>query len=179
MAFAARINALDRSALKLGKAEKLSVFVRQLFTARLVIESDLRDLQGKVALFFIKSVVKRTPIDTGRLRTNWQLGINRKPGSHLKSVDRKARPGKHEAKPAAVNALVVAKARNVLRALPIESVVHIVNNSPYLDVRDKDGGTLKWNRNRFRRKGFVERTVKQTQRKFANVFDVTKLRDGE
>ena len=175
MVFAANIGQLDRSALKLGKAASLSRFVRQLFTAQKIIESDLRNLQGKVALFFLKKVIPRTPIDTGRLRTNWRLGINRKPTAFVKSVDKSAKPGKHEASPRQVTALVVARARNVLRSLPIKSVVHIVNNAPYLDKRNIDGGTL--GPNKSRPGGFIERTVEQTEAKFANVLDVTKLKD--
>jgi hypothetical protein len=175
MAFAGKIGRLDRSALKLGRPSKLGRFVRQLFTANLLIESDLRDLQGAVALHFIKTVVPTTPIDAGRLRTNWRIGINRKPKGHVKSLDRKARPGFHEASLSGITALVVARARNTLRALPIRSVVHIVNNSPYLDIRDKDGGTLATNK--ARPPLFVSRAVNASNRKFANVLDVTKMRD--
>lgn len=175
MAFRAKIGALDRSALKLGRALQLKFFVRELFTAQKIVESDLRDLQAHIALFFIRKIVPRTPWDTGKLRTNWQLGINRRPRSVLVSVDKTAKPDRHEANPRAVSALVIARARNTLRALPLGAVIHIVNNAPYLDKRNEDGGTLGPNKNRPGK--FIERTIEQAEKRFGTVTDVTRLKD--
>lgn len=175
MAFRATMRALSgaRSALSLGRAVGLTSFVRQVFTARAIIDSDLRDLQAAIAKFFIRKVVPRTPIDTGRLRSNWQIGINRIPRTLLVSVDKSARRGKHEANPRAVSSIVIAKAVNTLRALPVKAVVHVVNTADYIVERNKDGGTR--GRNRGRPAAFIERTIKQTNAKFGFVTDVTGL----
>lgn len=44
-----------------------------------VAEQEFVDFERNLALFAIGSLVRRTPVDTGRARNAWQLGVGTKP----------------------------------------------------------------------------------------------------
>lgn len=41
------------------------------------IKSDLAEVRNKAALFGLRTLMLRTPVDTGRARGGWSVGINR------------------------------------------------------------------------------------------------------
>ena len=81
----------------------------------LVVKKVVFDLYGLV--------VKRTPVDTGYLRANWQVGINVRPQGIIGDAGRKGKRDRHRA--SLTNA---AKSMGDIRA---GGVVYLVNNVPY------------------------------------------------
>lgn len=149
---------------------KLVQFNKAMLALNKPLEKEFTEFQRQIATFFIKKVVPWTPIDTGKLMSNWQVGINRRPRSVLKSVDRAAKPGKHQANSSAVSAIVIARATNHLRALPKFAKIIIINNAPHIEVRNKDGGTK--GPNKTLQPQFIERAVDATEKKFRRVLNV-------
>jgi len=71
------------------------------------------------ALEIFKTVIKRTPVDTGRLKGNWQVGINTKPSGET-GVDDKS-----GGKTANTGGAIIGKAK-------IGNVIYLVNNMDYV-----------------------------------------------
>jgi hypothetical protein len=55
--------------------------------ARTLAPAEARTLQRKVALEGLLRLVEKTPVDTGRARANWQVGINSEPVAPLYPAD--------------------------------------------------------------------------------------------
>ena len=98
MSFAGEIEAFNRKALK---------------AANMVIRGTALDLSS--------SIIKRTPVKTGRLRGNWQTEINGFPISEINSTASQA----------------TAKNRQVINTAKIKDAIYFVNNLPYAGVIER------------------------------------------
>lgn len=83
------------------------------------IESDLCDLQKKIATDALRGVIEASPVDSGAFKGNHRLSIN--------AIDEGFDPNLKDASGA--NAL--AKGLSVLSSLVPYSVIYIQNNAPY------------------------------------------------
>lgn len=83
-----------------------------------VPENRVVEFTKKVALEALARVVKRTPVDTGRARGNWQLAIGR-PGGQTFDVTSESG--------------AMARARSAIAELPPFSVVYLSNHLPYIE----------------------------------------------
>jgi hypothetical protein len=68
-----------------GFSEGLDNFVNN-------VDIKARDLNKKVAIFAFGAIVKRSPVDTGRFRGNWQGSIN-SPVLSTKNIEQDTMPG--------------------------------------------------------------------------------------
>ena len=94
-------------------AESLSIYAD--------LEEDVNKLARATAFNLLTGIVKKTPVDTGRARGNWQLNIN----NPISSIsDEKSQSGA-----AAINkgAAVIGKAKDI--EFP---VFWLTNNLPYI-----------------------------------------------
>lgn len=67
----------------------LDKFVRQVLdSAEQEVPNLVRNLQTKIGFAALKGVVLKTPVDTGRARGNWQVGINSAPDSSKLTKDK-------------------------------------------------------------------------------------------
>lgn len=87
-------------------------------------EGNIQKLVRKVALSVDTAVVLSTPVDTGRARANWQVGLGSVPGG---TVDT---PG--SAEQGASSALT--NAQNVIATYKGTGTIHIINNLHYIEA---------------------------------------------
>ena len=73
------------------------------------------------ALITFSSVIKRTPVRTGLLRSNWQFGMNVKPTGNVSSTGKSFGP-------------VVAKVSNGIKKAELGNVLYLINNLPYAEA---------------------------------------------
>lgn len=83
---------------------------------------------AKLALDGFSEIVKRTPVDTGRARGNWQIGIGAAPVGTLARTDKGGAVTTNDA------ALKIVGA-----ALPRYPVIYITNNVEYIVVLESGG----------------------------------------
>lgn len=108
-------------------------------------------LQG-VALKMTSRVILRTPVDTGRLRGNWQVGLNSRPQDLLTAPDKSGRG-------------TTAKAQTTIGRAKARDRISIMNNLPYANpIEDGSSkqapqGMVKVTVKEFR--GIVDETVKE------------------
>jgi len=79
----------------------------------------------KIAFGVFKSVIRMSPVDTGRFRGNWQPAIGIVPSGTLETVD-------------PIGNVVMAKVAGVTGRIEIGDVIYMVNNLPYAE-RLEDG----------------------------------------
>ena len=92
-----------------------------------VMPNELVKMQKKIVLEALKRLMEKTPVDTGRARGNWQVGI----GSAVEGSIQENWPSDAEAISAGISVLV---------ALPPYSTVWISNNLDYIEILE-DGGS--------------------------------------
>lgn len=73
----------------------------------------------RLAALIHQTLVVATPVDTGRARANWQVGLGVEPTGELTEQD----PGGQG---------TIAKAVSVLSTRKSEQTIHIANNVPYI-----------------------------------------------
>ena len=83
-----------------------------------IIPSMLVELQTQLVLDLLRRVVLKTPVDTGRARGNWQVGIGEIPDGIL---DRTADPQ-----------AIIAAAEKKLEQLGFGEIVWVANNLEYV-----------------------------------------------
>ena len=76
-----------------------------------------------IALEALRRIVLKTPVDTGRARSNWQLSIGRLPTEAVEGVFSPTR-----------YAQTLSDAATKLQTLPPFDIVYIANNLPYIQV---------------------------------------------
>lgn len=79
----------------------------------------------KIALDVFESVIRMSPVDTGRFRGNWQPAIGMAPSGTLEAMDPSGNT-------------VIAKVAGVTGRIEIGDVIYMVNNLPYAE-RLEDG----------------------------------------
>ncbi len=87
-------------------------------------EEQLRDVLQATAIKVMGRIIQRTPVDTGRARGNWQVGINHRPQSVLTRNDKRGDQTKRKG------------ARQISRAKATDRI-SIVNSLSYIDVLEK------------------------------------------
>lgn len=93
-----------------------------------VEERAIPDAVAKISLDAFSEIVKRTPVDTGRARGNWQVGIGTAPSGTLARRDKSGASATNDA------AIRIIGAR-----LPRFPVVYITNNLDYVPVLERGG----------------------------------------
>lgn len=88
------------------------------FVQKTKLRSDV--VVRRIALDIFSRVVRRTPVDTGRARANWQIGINQLPKGTMLT-------GK------------VGFGTGNLSAYKIGDIIYIANNLPYIGVLEYGG----------------------------------------
>jgi len=81
------------------------------------------DTLRATALDMFSSIIKRTPVDKGRLRGNWQVGINTAPTGELEVDDKRGQR-------------TITKARRTLESAKHVNDIYFVNNAPYAEVAE-------------------------------------------
>jgi len=80
-----------------------------------------------VALHILRGVVMKTPVDTGRARANWQVGVNRRPRGQIAVSESGGQRG------TAGGAAITKGTGEIATVQPGEDV-WISNNLPYIEV---------------------------------------------
>ena len=117
------------------------------------VPEDVRDLRDAIALEALRGVVTLTPVDTGRLRGNWQLGVGYAPEGH---DPERLDPGGADTIRAGQDTLEVARQA---KGNPY-SPVWIHNGVPY-------GAYVNDGTERTRAVHMLEQTVERLSRRFA------------
>lgn len=86
------------------------------------IKDDFKKLRNEIALFGLRGVVLRTPVDTGRARGSWSVSMNA-----IRTVDRGPQGSESQATSASMNSGVA----EIASADPF-GVLYIVNAIPYI-----------------------------------------------
>ena len=119
----------------------------------------------KLSLQLLTGIVKRTPVDTGRARGNWQLTIDT-PASGVLRVEgagQKAPTGKAGVGPAGADA--IRTGLSIMKQLPNHGIGHIIyvtNNVEYI-IKLEEGGDVG---SKQAPKGMVAITLAELQQQF-------------
>lgn len=88
--------------------------------AEVLTQQQLDRMIRMLALEALSRIVLKTPVDTGRARGNWQVGINRPPKGEAERSD----PG---------GGGTIQAGQAALANLPPYPIVYITNNLPYIE----------------------------------------------
>lgn len=115
----------------------------------LKVESRSEKVFRGTVLGLFSSIIKRTPVDTGRLRGNWQLTINKPAYGELDVADK-------------TGAKALATGTTNSKKIKLKDSVYLTNNMPYAGViedgRTDSSGSLQ------APQGMVKVTVTEYQR---------------
>lgn len=112
------------------------------------IEENAEALVRKVAVAVDTAVVVATPVDEGRARSNWQVGIGEAP----EGVRDAYVPGKDGDTGAANAQQAIEQGKRIIKFYSKGNTIHITNNLPYIQ-RLNDGWSAQ------APAGFVEKAV--------------------
>jgi hypothetical protein len=108
--------------------QKQPNFEKRVFN---ILEEHIKEVSFKV----LRGVVIRTPVDTGRLRGNWQVGINSSP------VGEKPGPFGNTQSPFPAAQTVISSGKSVIDKTNKQTKsVYIVNNLPYATAIENGHG---------------------------------------
>lgn len=102
----------------------LKGFARNIQVRSEKFEVHVHEMVRRVALAVDTAVVVSTPVDTGRARANWQVGLGSAPQG---SLPEPASPGE-----GATSALT--RAQNVVATYRGTGTIHIINNLHYIEA---------------------------------------------
>lgn len=85
----------------------------------------INTLLRRVISGILRGVVRKSPVDTGRFRANWQLGVDSRPSGVIASTENNA----------------ISNALPVMPAQPAGHVYYIVNNLPYAQALEDGHST--------------------------------------
>jgi len=94
-------------------------FTKQLELATLNLQNFSEEAVKGTIFKVISLVVKRTPVDIGTARGNWQATVNAPSASPIPVKDREGGP-------------TISKAQKVLNQMPLGSTFYLTNNLPYI-----------------------------------------------
>lgn len=101
----------------------IETFARRMGELGKRIDRNVPKLMRKVALSVDQAVVVATPVDTGRARSNWRVGVNAVPGGEVDTYG----PG------GAATAGAISQARSaVSRVDNSRDIIYLSNNLPYI-----------------------------------------------
>jgi hypothetical protein len=98
----------------------MSQFTAKLELFEKVTNRRVGKVIGRAAFIAFSRVVMRSPVDTGRFRGNWQMGIDEQPVGELDALDK-------------TGSTTVSEAENIAARAKIGDDMYIVNNLPYAD----------------------------------------------
>lgn len=90
----------------------------------------VRQVQKKLTFDLLAGVIRRTPVDEGRARGGWQVGVNERPQPGQTPKDSGKQVG--DGRGAAADRAAAAMAK-----LPDYAIVFVVNDVPYIVVLDQ------------------------------------------
>jgi len=109
-------------------------FSRRIARVAAGIDAETTTLMRKTVLTVTSAVVLRTPVDTGRARSNWQTQIGSAPAGPVGAYT----VGSKGSTEAAAVAQVMAQAQGEMaRLTQRDTEVFLVNNLPYINRLDK------------------------------------------
>lgn len=91
----------------------------------------------KIALDLFGRVIMRTPVDTGRLRGNWQTGVDALPSGDTDRLD--SGPVAQSGQNAAIASKAYAEAADTITRARRGAVFYLANNLPYAPVIEYEG----------------------------------------
>jgi hypothetical protein len=112
------------------------------------ISKAVSDLSIKAALTIVGDLAVKTPVDTSKAISNWQVDLNREPDNQISPHY----PGSDGSTFSESAAETLAKAKLVLRNKKPGMVIYITNNLPYIQKLN-DGSSIQ------EPAGFVERAI--------------------
>lgn len=118
----------------------LRVFARRIERLAQDVREGSHDKVVAAAILLDKALVRRTPVDTGRARANWLVGVNR--------------PRREVSDSTSASGAIALATATALASRPGDSIF-VSNNLPYIDVLN-EGWSLQ------APPGFVEDAVRQT-----------------
>lgn len=123
-----------------------------------IIEAGVNNLKRDVSLAVLNSVVEETPVDTGKARSNWQVGLNsndaapRGPYAPIPSQYRPPyQPGPQRSERSNLQAAIAA-GQGTISGANLKQAIYISNSLPYIGRLD-DGYSKQTDA------GFVSRAV--------------------
>lgn len=122
------------------------------------VEQRVAKVTRWVALEALRRVIMKSPVDTGRLRGNWQAAVNVRPDGVLEVVDKAGQS-------------TVAKGMKSVSALPPFATVYIANNLDYASAIENGHSQQA-------PQGMVAVTVAELQEFFANIPPETNVSDN-
>tara|TARA_R110000796_G_scaffold70865_1_gene160823 strand:+ start:3116 stop:3514 length:399 start_codon:yes stop_codon:yes gene_type:complete len=108
-------------------------------------DSNLEKVIRGTVLSMTAGIINRTPVDTGRLRGNWQSDINRAPSGDSDTTDK-------------TGGIAKSKAKAAINNLKGDNTFYFVNNLPYAIAIEEGHSKVKAPR------GMVRVTVAEFQR---------------
>lgn len=93
--------------------------------------------QKKMTLQLLGDLLAGTPVDTGRARANWQVGINSVPSGEIATVSKEKHKSTNLPTIRPADRATEQKAMETLVDLPLFAVVFITNNVPYIEVLER------------------------------------------
>jgi hypothetical protein len=131
----------------------LEEFARWSRQAAVITEQNVNQVMRRCALVIDGAVVLATPVDTGRARSNWVVGLNLPPTGTIPAYS----PGKGRSTEAANTAAAIAHGNqqiDAFRGMRTTSSIYIGNNLDYI-------GKLNNGHSKQAPAGFVETAVLQ------------------
>lgn len=115
-------------------AKSLNDLSRELRRRANAVGDETSKAVRTVAINVLTSLVTATPIDTGKARSNWQVGINSAPDGELPAFS----PGSHGSTAGQNVAAALAAGTDVVQRFQAttDTSVQIVNNLPYISSLD-------------------------------------------
>ena len=101
------------------------------------LQLDILTVMRKLALDALNGTIRRTPVDTGRLRASWRVNLN---SPDTGTVAPEAAPGGSPGAPA--DAQQVNEALGKMKALKIGDSIHISNSVEYAEFVEEDSHML-------------------------------------
>lgn len=140
--------------MAIARFTNLTNFIRGLTNFQTDIAQRARRFRNRVGQALIGKMIKRTPVRTGRARGNWDV-TDANVGAALAA-------GADETKKDPEGNRTIARAQRVLRRLPDDATVNIVNPVPYIQFLENGGSP------QAPPGGIVEISIAEVNAQFAN-----------
>jgi hypothetical protein len=104
--------------------------------AKVMTRDKFRLVIRKIGLEALTRLVRKTPVDTGRARGNWQVSIGT---PNLDYDDEMKDPSGGEAEAGSGGMAPIRAGDAVIKTAPLDSIIWITNNLPYIQKLDEGG----------------------------------------
>lgn len=106
-------------------------FASRMHNLSLQMERGVVSTVKNVAKGVLREVIKATPVDTGRARSNWQVGLNSPPPGPIAPYS----PGRHLGRGEAANKNAATTiGTTIINAIAGDGTIYISNNVPYINI---------------------------------------------